>query len=196
MKTAFSMRMLSCLMALCLVFSVLPAFADDVNSVRVGMSYDPNTLDYAEVNLDSANFIIEQTAEALLRDMGNGVFAPGLAESWEHSEDGKVWTFHLREGLTYQDGVTAITAEDFLYNLLRTLDPEAAHSNASFAITNALPYYSGECTADEVGAKALDDLTLEYTFDNPAYESTFASTTLFGALEQAVVEQYPETWRR
>ena len=35
---------------------------------------------------------------------------------------------------------------------------------------------------------------ISLTFDNPAYESTFASTTLFGALEQAVVEQYPETW--
>ncbi|MBQ9306532.1 MAG: peptide ABC transporter substrate-binding protein, partial [Clostridia bacterium] len=98
------------------------------------MGYDPNTLDYAEVNLDSANFVIEATAETLIRDIGNDEYVPGLAESWEKSEDAKTWTFHLREGLTYQDGETPITAEDFRYNLMRTIDPEAAHGNASFFI--------------------------------------------------------------
>ena len=187
-------KLFACLVALCFLASALPVFADDANVVRVGMSYDPNTLDYAEVNLDSANFIIEQTAETLIRDAGNGVYVPGLAESWEKSEDAKTWTFHLRDGLTYSDGETKITAEDFRYNLLRTIDPAAAHGNASFGITGSLAYYSGEAAADTVGVKVIDDLTLEYNFEYPAYESTFTSVSLYGALEEAIVSQYPETW--
>ncbi|MBQ9308103.1 MAG: peptide ABC transporter substrate-binding protein [Clostridia bacterium] len=187
-------KVIACLLALCLTLSVLPVLAEDANIVRVGMGYDPNTLDYAEVNLDSANFVIEATAETLIRDIGNDQYVPGLAESWEKSEDAKTWTFHIREGLTYQDGETPITAEDFRYNLMRTIDPEAAHGNASFFIAGALAYYEGEGTAEDVGVKVIDDYTIEYTFENPAYESTFTSVSLFGALEQAYVEQYPETW--
>ena len=85
-------KLFACLVALCMLFSAVPVCADDANIVRVGMSYDPNTLDYAEVNLDSANFIIDQTSEALIRDKGNSVFVPGLAESWEKSDDGKTCT--------------------------------------------------------------------------------------------------------
>lgn len=187
-------KLFACLVALCMLFSAVPVCADDANIVRVGMSYDPNTLDYAEVNLDSANFIIDQTSEALIRDKGNSVFVPGLAESWEKSDDGKTWTFHLRDGLTYSDGTTKITAEDFAYNLFRTIDPAAAHGNASFSIAGSLAYFSGEADADAVGVKVLDDLTIEYTFEYPAYESTFTSVSLFGALEEAVVSQYPDTW--
>lgn len=187
-------KMLACLMALCMLVAALPVMADEASVIRVGMSYDPNTLDYAEVNLDSANFIIEQTAETLLRDMGNGVFVPALAESYEKSDDAKVWTFHLRDGLTYQDGETKITAEDLRYNYLRTLDPDAAHGNASFQIVGSLNYFNGEGSVEDVGVKVIDDLTIEYTFENPAYESTFTSVSLFGALEESIVSQYPDTW--
>ncbi len=184
-------KVLALVLSLSLLLACTPVFADEV--VRVGMGYDPNTLDYAEANLDSANFIIEATAETLLRDLGSGAYGPGLAEGWEKSDDGRVWTFHLREGLTYQDG-SPITTEDLYYNAMRTLDPAAAHSNATFIITGSYDYYNGTGDAASVGIKVLDDLTIEYTFDNPAYESTFVSVSLFGALEEAVVSQYPETW--
>ncbi len=190
MKRSF----LALFLALCLMGTLFTASAEGTNVVRVGMSYDPNTLDYAEVNLDSANFIIEATAEALIRDLGNDQYAPGLALSWEKSDDAKVWTFHLREGLTYQDGVTPITAEDLRYNLLRTIDPAAGHGNANFIIAGSLDYFEGKADADSVGVKVIDDLTIEYTFENPAYESTFTSISLFGALEEACVSKYAETW--
>ena len=117
------------------------AGAENEVVVRVGMGYDPNTLDFAEQNLDSSMFIMEATAGTLLRSLGNNEYAPGLAESWTVSDDAKVWTFKLREGLTYADGVTPITAEDVYYNVKRLLDPAAGHGNATFGLLNSLEYY-------------------------------------------------------
>lgn len=164
------------------------AGAEDEVVVRVGMGYDPNTLDFAEQNLDSSMFIMEATAGTLIRSLGNNEYAPGLAESWTVSDDAKVWTFKLREGMTYADGVTPITAEDVYYNVKRLLDPAAGHGNATFSLLNSLEYYEGNAAWEDVGIKVIDDLTIEYTFVNPAYESSFIDTSTAGAMEEAFVE--------
>ena len=70
------------------------------------------------------------------------------------------------------------------------MDPEAGHYNAEsgYILENGEEYYAGECEWDEVGVKAVDDLTIEYTFKNPQYESTFTSTSLFAPLEESFVD--------
>ncbi|MBQ7868131.1 MAG: peptide ABC transporter substrate-binding protein [Clostridia bacterium] len=189
MKKVFAL-----ILALMLAVASLTVAVAEENIVRVGMGYDPTTLDFAEQNLDSSNFIMEATAEALIKSKGNGVYAPGLAESWTVSEDGRVWTFKLREGLVYADGKTALTAEDVYYNVKRLLDPAVGHGNVSFTIKNAQEYYEGKVAFEEVGVKVIDDLTIEYTMANPAYESSFTGTAIAGAMEQAFVESFGQTF--
>lgn len=161
----------------------------DVKSVRIGAPYDPVTMDYAELNVDPATYIDTLISDTLIRSK-QGEYIGGAAESWETSEDGKTWTFKLKEGLTYSDGETPITSEDFVYAAKRLIDPEAGHYNAEngYILENGEEYYAGECEWDEVGIKAVDDLTIEYTFKNPQYESTFTSTSLFAPLEESFVD--------
>ena len=101
----------------------------DVKRVRIGAPYDPVTMDYAELNVDPATYIDTLISDTLIRSK-QGEYIGGAAESWETSEDGKTWTFKLKEGLTYSDGETPITSEDFVYAAKRLMDPEAGHYNA------------------------------------------------------------------
>ena len=101
----------------------------DTKSVRIGAPYDPVTLDYAELNVDPATYIDTLISDTLIRNK-QGEYIGGAAESWESSEDGKTWTFKLKEGLTYSDGETPITSEDFVYAAKRLMDPDAGHYNA------------------------------------------------------------------
>ena len=94
----------------------------ETKSVRIGAPYDPVTMDYAELNVDPATYIDTLISDTLLRQK-DGEYIGGAAESWESSEDGKTWTFKLKEGLTQSDGETPVTAEDFVYAAKRLMDP-------------------------------------------------------------------------
>lgn len=161
----------------------------ETKSVKIGAPYDPVTMDYAELNADPATYIDTMISDTLIRNK-QGEYIGGAAESWQVSEDGKTWTFTLKEGLTYSDGETPVTSEDFVYAAKRLMDPEVGHYNAEsgYILENGEQYYAGECEWDEVGIKAVDDLTIEYTFKNPQYESTFTSTSLFAPLEESFVD--------
>ena len=84
----------------------------------------------------------------------SGKYVPALAVSWEASADAKVWTFRLRDGVTFQDG-TRFDAEAVKYNLDRIADPKTA----SAQLKNDL----GPYTKIEV----VDPLTVRLTFDTP-----------------------------
>ena len=89
-------------------------------SVQVGP--DPETIDPAlNSAVDGGNMILH-AFECLLTVDQEGNIAPGQAETWEVSEDGLTWTFHLREGLKWSDG-TDLTAKDFEYSWKRVCDP-------------------------------------------------------------------------
>ncbi len=180
-------KIISLALCLMLCMALIPAVAEET-AVRIAFGYDPNTLDYAMSNLDTANFILSHITETLLTQDASGVYQPGLAESYTKSEDGRVWTFTIRQGLTYQDGETPITADDLFYAVQRLLDPANPKDNASFSILNSEEYYAGAVSFEEVGVKKIDDYTIEYTFIHPTYESMFSSTSTFAPLEQAYVE--------
>ena len=58
-------------------------------------------------------------------DVGATYVTPDLAESWESDDTGQVWTFHLRQGVTFHDG-SDFTSADVLYSIRRVLDPDTA----------------------------------------------------------------------
>lgn len=94
---------------------------------------------------------------------------PAVAESWEVSEDGRVYTFHLRPEATWSNG-DPVTAEDFVFSYQRMLSPRLGADYASllYPLKNAEAYHRGELTDfGEVGVKALDPGTLEITLESP-----------------------------
>jgi oligopeptide transport system substrate-binding protein len=88
---------------------------------------------------------------------------PGVAESWEVSEDGLVYRFTLRADARWSDG-TPLTAEDFRWSWWRGLQPELANEYAymMFPLKNAEGYLNGELEDfDQVGVRVIDARTLE-----------------------------------
>ncbi len=99
------------------------AGGEKILSVQVGP--DPETIDPAlNSAVDGGNMLLH-SFECLLTVDQEGKLAPGQAESWETSEDGLTWTFHLRDGLKWSDG-SDLTANDFVYSWKRVCDPMVA----------------------------------------------------------------------
>ncbi len=94
---------------------------------------------------------------------------PAAAESWEPSEDGLTWTFHLRPGQVWSDG-TPLTAYDWEATYRYLAEPTHAWDFAWFyagVIQNWDEIIAGEMTTDTLGVKAVDDLTLAITTYKP-----------------------------
>jgi len=122
-----------------------------------------------------------------------GIARPGVAERWEMSPDGRVYTFHLRGDALWSNG-DPVPANDFLYSWRRTLLPETASEYAY-----QLHYIRGarEFNEDklkdfaEVGVRALGDRTLEVTLVDPTpfFVDLCAFVTLL-PVHRATVEKY------
>ncbi|MCH4887450.1 peptide ABC transporter substrate-binding protein [Acidaminobacter sp. JC074] len=118
-----------------------------------------------------------------------GKLIPSLATDWEVSDDGLVWTFHIREGVnwyTYDGQVYAETvAQDFVDAIEYTFNPDNASKTANIAykaLMNGEAYYNGEITDfSQVGVKAVDKYTLEYTLAEPLpyFESMLTYVSFF-----------------
>ena len=124
-------------------------------SVQVGPN--PETLDPAlNSAVDGGNMILH-TFECLLTVDQDGKIAPGQAETWETSEDGLTWTFHLRDGLKWSDG-SDLTAGDFEYSWKRVCDPEVAAPYADTVLSMVKGFDEAiEGDLDALAVKAADD---------------------------------------
>jgi oligopeptide transport system substrate-binding protein len=94
---------------------------------------------------------------------------PGVAERWEISPDGRVYTFHLRANARWSNG-EPVTASDFIASFRRVLTPAFAASNATMLhpVRNAEAYRSGRLTNfEDVGFAAPDERTLRITLEYP-----------------------------
>lgn len=105
--------------------------------------------------------------DGLTRPTIDGQVQPATAESWEVSEDGLTYVFHLRD-TKWNDG-SAVTAGDFEYSWKRVLNPETGSPGAAelFFIEGAQAFSQGEGSDSDVGVKALDDKTLEVKLTEP-----------------------------
>ncbi|PIE39502.1 MAG: peptide ABC transporter substrate-binding protein [Gammaproteobacteria bacterium] len=94
---------------------------------------------------------------------------PGVAKSWDISEDGRVITFHINPEARWSNG-DQMTAHDYVWSWRRALHPMMGNQYGYmlYPIKNAERFAKGE-TKDfsEVGVKALDDLTLEVSLNEP-----------------------------
>ncbi len=153
---------------------------------------DVMTLDVSQMNDEMSALIMYALNESLIRNSYNEII-PGLAESYDVSEDGTVYTFHLRDA-KWSYGVP-VTAKDFEYSFLRTMNPETGSSQVSEfdSILNAQAYYNGEITdASLVGVKAVDEktLVLTLTYNDPFFMTEMAEGINFYPIREDYVEKY------
>ncbi|MCR4955578.1 MAG: peptide ABC transporter substrate-binding protein [Lachnospiraceae bacterium] len=159
---------------------------------RYAIGTEPTTLDPNKCNGIGDNEIQHAITEGLVRNTAGDV-QPGTAESWDVSEDGLTYTFHLRDGLKWSDGED-LTAADYEYSWKRLLNPETASPYAFIGeyLKNGLAVEQGKADVDELGVTAIDDQTLEVTLEKPAsyWLSLIGSSSQYAPLRQDVVEEY------
>ena len=145
--------------------------ANEEGLLIIGNSNEPKGLDPHLVSGVLESNIIRALFEGLAVDhpSEDGTPLPGAARTWEPNEDFTVWTFHLRPEGKWSDGAP-VTAHDFVFSYKRLLTPTlpAEYSEMLYFIQGAEAYNKGKTTDfSEVGAKAIDDFTLEITLRGP-----------------------------
>ena len=136
--------------------------------LHLGNGAEPESLDPHLTTGVPEYQIIKGLLEGLITEDGKTLEPkPGVAKSWEASEDGLVYTFHLRDDARWSNG-DPVRAEDFVFSFTRMLSPElgAEYAYMLYVIKNGKSFHLG---GDEVPAvKALDDLTLQVTLEKPS----------------------------
>ena len=136
-------------------------------------SSDPKTWDALGTSRAADSEAIVNTFDGLVEYDCENVMQPALAESWEVSDDGLTYTFHLRQGVKWVDSqgreVGEVTADDFVAGMQHMMDAMGGLEYLiQGIIVNATEYITGEVTDfAEVGVKAVDDYTVEYTLCQP-----------------------------
>nr|WP_300090570.1 peptide ABC transporter substrate-binding protein [Sedimentibacter sp.] len=162
------------------------------------IAVDPQTWDPTLNSASDGGHIIQNMFEGLTKETSEGIEA-AAAESWDITNDGKTYTFHLRDGLKWSDG-QPVTAKDFEYAWKRACDPAVA-SDYSFLVTTYLvggaEYFNGTGTIDQIGVKAIDDKTLEVNLKFPvAYFLSLTSFYTYMPVRQDIVEANGEGWEK
>ena len=128
------------------------AFAKD--SVTIGLQLEPPHLDPTSAAAGAIDQVLYSNVfEGLTRFMGDGSVVPGLAKSWEISEDGLTYTFHLNSGVTFHDGTT-MDADDVKFSLDRARAEDS--TNAQKALY-----------ADIASVEVIDPATVKLTLSKP-----------------------------
>ena len=122
---------------------------------------------------------------------------PGMAERWDISPDGRIYTFHLRADALWSDG-HPVTAQDFVYSWTRVLTPAtgARYAGYLYPIVNAAEFNQGKITdPSQLGFRALDEHTLEVRLNDPVpYFLFLAGFSTFYPVPRAAIERYGEHW--
>lgn len=123
------------------------------NELHVQRAGTPDSIDPALAATSDELTMIYHLSEGLLSTDENNRIIPGAAESFDVSDDGLTYTFHLRDNLKWSDG-TSFTAEDFVYTWKRAVDPKTASPYAA----ELLNYVKGFEEASRPDAPDLDKL--------------------------------------
>ena len=130
-------------------------------TLQRGISSDPETLDQHKSRSIQAADVIRDLGEGLVGYSATGELVPAAAESWEVSDDGLKYTFHLRAGLRGSNG-EALTADHFVAGMRRLVDPSTAAFYAEMlgGLENAEGITSGDIPVSMLGVEAPDDRTV------------------------------------
>ncbi len=172
---------------------------------------DLTTWNWLSQGASNVTKVLTNIVPSMLETSIYGEMKGDLAESWTHNEDYSVWTFKLKQGqmwqkatagdngdLTYED-YCEITAHDFVAAMKWVLTAENAsecYEMATSNIKNAYAYLKGEITDfNEVGIKAIDDYTVEYTCNSgkPYFDTILLYPSFFPAPQKAL-DEFGSKW--
>ncbi|WP_300379313.1 peptide ABC transporter substrate-binding protein [Clostridium sp.] len=157
---------------------------------------DPDTIDPTLNTSVGGSTIISNTFEGLLRLDEHEKAIPGVAEKYEVSADGLVYTFNLRKDAKWSDG-EAITANDFKYSWTRALDKNTASEYAYqlFYIKNGEKFNSGEATVEDLGIEVKDEHTLVVTLEAAtSYFPELMAFPTYSPLREDIVSANEDGW--
>ncbi len=167
------------------------------DTLNINIGTEPPTLDWS-LATDSTSFtVINNIMDGLAKFDERYEPVPALARSWQVSEDGRTYTFVIREKVFWTDG-KPLAAKDFLYSWERILRPETAGSYAYFLfdIENAREFNAGKITDfAKVGVKAPNDGTLVVTLSRPrAYFLSLLTFMSTFPMRKDIVEKHGSRW--
>ncbi len=159
---------------------------------------EPESLDPAIVTGQPDMRAVQGLFEGLTQnDPRTGEAIPGLAERWEISPDGCVYTFHLRTNLLWSTG-EPLTAEDVVYSWIRALAPATASDYAGqlFYLKNAEDFNAGKITnAAAVGVRALDPLTVRAELNHPTpFFLDLCTLPALSVVPRQTIEPFGDAW--
>ena len=165
------------------------------NTYNMGYASDPQTWDALANSRSADSEAMVNTYDGLVEYDNENEIKPALAESWEVSEDGKTYTFHIRQGAKWVDAqgreVADVKADDFVAGMQHMLDAGGGLEYlVENIIVNALEYNTGDVTDfAEVGVKATDDNTVVYTLCQPtSYFITMLGYNVFAPMSRTYFE--------
>jgi ABC-type transport system substrate-binding protein len=182
-----------------------PLVAEAGKVLRYPISVEPEHLDPFRATSIATRRVVANVFEGLTAlDPQTAGIKAGLAEKWDISKGGLVYTFHLKRGVRFQQvaGVTyadgrEVTARDWLWSWKVFLSGNAAvsaHPEYLAAVKGAAEFRAGK--ADDVaGLKALDDYTLQVTLTGPDHRFLFSLVNAYVAPREAY-EQLGAEWQK
>ena len=162
-------------------------------AVQIGP--DPETVDPAlNTAIDASNVILHAFETLLTFDENNDI-VPGQAESFDVSDDGLTYTFHLRDGLKWSDG-SDFTAEDFVYSWKRLADPMTAAPYAADMLSMVKGYDEAATgDIDALGVSAPDAKTLVVELSSPCvYFDKIITHASMAPVKKDVVDANGDQW--
>jgi oligopeptide transport system substrate-binding protein len=163
-----------------------------------GNGSEPETMDPQKATGVTEANIQYEMFEGLTTYTPDGQIAPGIAEKWEIADDGKTYTFHLRDA-KWSNG-DPVTAADFVYSMQRLVDPAIAADYAPIAdpIVNAEQIRKGEeKDLSKLGVTAVDDKTLKVSLAKSApYFLGLIRHNSFLPVHKATVEKFGTEWTK
>ncbi|MEZ5338895.1 MAG: ABC transporter substrate-binding protein [bacterium] len=128
---------------------------------------DVKSLDPAHITDTVSDSVAQRLFNRLVKFDTDGSVEPDLAESYEISDDGLVYTFHLRSGVKFHNGED-LNADDVIYSYTRLVDPgtNSERANLMFYVTGAADYLNGKAES-VAGLQELDERTVQINLSAP-----------------------------
>lgn len=153
------------------LFAALAACGGDTspdgNSVlNRAVGQEPESVDPHLARTTQAHDVQRDLFEGLVRYSAGGQLEPGVAERWEVSDDGLIYTFYLREAARWSNGEPVVAA-DFVASFRRLVDPETAsfYAQTLDVIENTRAIVEGELPPADLGVAAIDSRVLQITLE-------------------------------
>lgn len=166
--------------------------ADGTKIMRYGNSQEPGSLDPHKASGVPAASILHDLYEGLVSTGDHAQIIPGVAKSWDISDDRRTYIFHLRPDAKWSNG-EPVTAKDFVYSLRRSVDPKIASPYADIhsPIEGADAIIDNKAEPDTLAVKALDEHTLQIRLKEP---TPFFLKTLAHPSSDPVYPPAAEKW--